>query len=108
MEWGGKHRYFELYEERNHKIQSGIMSLGLSLFPQKGYESPTVTCVNAPTESRGTRIYDAMRVKGFELAKGYGDVRETTFRIGNMGCIALSDIDSMLDALNACLMELAG
>jgi aspartate aminotransferase-like enzyme len=49
-----------------------------------------------------------MRVKGFELAKGYGDVRESTFRIGNMGCIALSDIDAMLDALNVCLLELTG
>lgn len=107
-EWGGKHRYFELYKERNHKIQSGLFSLGLSLFPQKGYESPTVTCVNAPTEISGTRIYDAMRMKGFELAKGYGDVRETTFRIGNMGCIALSDIDSMLDALNVCITEIIG
>lgn len=108
MEWGGKHHYFELYKERNHKIQSGIISLGLSLFPQKGYESPTVTCVNAPTDINGTRIYDAMRMKGFELAKGYGDVRETTFRIGNMGCIALSDIDSMLDALKVCLTEITG
>jgi len=108
MEWGGKHRYFEMYEERNQKIQAGIMSLGLSLFPQKGYESPTVTCVNAPTKIGGIRIYNAMRVKGFELAKGYGDVRESTFRIGNMGCIALSDIDAMLDALNDCLLELTG
>lgn len=107
MEWGGKHRYFELYKERNHKIQSGIISLGLSLFPQEGYESPTVTCVNAPTDISGTRIYDAMRMKGFELAKGYGDVRETTFRIGNMGCIALSDIDSMLDALKVCVTEIS-
>jgi len=105
-EWGGKHQYYNLYKERNRKIQSGINSLGLSLFPQEGYESPTVMCVNAPTNINGSTIYELMRVKGFELAKGYGDVRETTFRIGNMGCIVMSDIELMLEALEACLSEI--
>ena len=105
-EWGGKHHYFDLYKKRNHKIQSGIISLGLSLFPQEGYESPTVTCVNAPSKINGASIYELMRLKGFELAKGYGDVRETTFRIGNMGCIAISDIEIMLETLEVCLSEL--
>jgi aspartate aminotransferase-like enzyme len=105
-EWGGKHRYFELYKERNQKIQSGIISLGLSLFPQEGYESPTVTCANAPANVNGASIYELMRLKGFELAKGYGDVRETTFRIGNMGYILISDIESMLETLEVCLSEI--
>jgi aspartate aminotransferase-like enzyme len=106
LEWGGKHRYFDLYKERNHKIQSGIISLGLSLFPQEGYESPTVTCVNAPANVSGASIYELMRLKGFELAKGYGDVRETTFRIGNMGCILISDVEAMLKSLEVCLSTL--
>ena len=41
-----------------------------------------------------------MREKGFELAMGYGDVKEVTFRIGNMGYIKFNDIDLMLEALS--------
>ena len=40
-----------------------------------------------------------MREKGFELAKGYGSLKNTSFRIGNMGYIKLQDITAMLEAL---------
>ncbi len=106
--WGGKERYFETYRERNRRIRGGVEALGLTLFPAKGYESPTVTCVNAPHGVDGVAIYEAMRGHGFELAMGYGDVRHTTFRIGNMGHIELGDITLMLDALRASLAELEG
>jgi len=104
--WGGKEKYFELYRERNRRIRDGIQKLGLTLFPKKGYESPTVTCVNAPKNVSGIEIYERMRQKGFELAKGYGAVKNTTFRIGNMGYIEFEDIELMLKALGEVLDEL--
>jgi len=47
-----------------------------------------------------------VREKGFELAKGYGSVKDTTFRIGNMGYIEFEDIESMLTALREVLIDL--
>jgi aspartate aminotransferase-like enzyme len=47
-----------------------------------------------------------MRDNGFELAKGYGSVQNTTFRIGNMGYIPFETIDSMLQALGPVLSDL--
>jgi aspartate aminotransferase-like enzyme len=47
-----------------------------------------------------------MREKGFELAKGYGNIKDATFRIGNMGYIKLEDIKSMLEALGEVLAGL--
>jgi len=44
-------------------------------------------------------VYERMRARGFELAKGYGELKERTFRIGNMGYIRLEDIDEMIRAL---------
>jgi len=105
-QWGGKKWYFNLYLERNRRIRSGLENLGLSLFPEKGYESPTVSCVNAPKGTDGTTIYQKMRGKGFELAQGYGSVRDRTFRIGNMGYIELQDIDMMLESLGETLKSL--
>jgi len=104
--WGGKEKYFDLYTERNRRIREGIQKLGLTLFPNKGCESPTVTCINAPSNVSGVEIYKKMREKGFELAKGYGIVKNTTFRIGNMGYIKFEDIELMLEALGEVLAGL--
>ncbi len=104
--WGGKEKYFDLYRERNRRIREGIQKLGLTLFPKEGYESPTVTCTNAPSSISGLEIYQKMREKGFELAEGYGSLKNTTFRIGNMGYIEFEDIESMLVALEETLIDL--
>jgi aspartate aminotransferase-like enzyme len=76
------------------------------MFPKSGFESPTVNCVNSPSQIDGLEIYERMRGEGFELAKGYGAVQNLTFRIGNMGYIETADIDSMLQALGKVLVEL--
>jgi len=100
---GGKQRRLEFCFKRMQKIKDGVEGLGLSLFPQLGYESPTVACVNAPKGMSGQEVYERMRKSGFELAKGYGELKERTFRIGNMGYIRLKDIDEMLQALGEVL-----
>lgn len=105
MEEDGKESQFELYSKKNEKIVSGIKKLGLSTFPEEGYESPTVACINAPEKISGVKIYEKMREKGFELALGYGQLKKSTFRIGNMGYIRFEDIDSMLQALGEVLSE---
>jgi aspartate aminotransferase-like enzyme len=103
---GGKDWYFDLYKTRNAKIRKGIEELGLSTFPRRGFESPTVSCINAPEGVEGPEIYEAIRGEGFELAQGYGALKDTTFRIGNMGCIPEGHIDSMLEALGSALVGL--
>jgi aspartate aminotransferase-like enzyme len=103
---GGRKWYFDLYKERNQKIRRGIEKHGLSTFPRKGSESPTVNCINAPEEVEGGAIYEKMREKGFELAEGYGPLKKKTFRIGNMGYIEMGDIDLMLGALGKVISSL--
>jgi len=96
---GGKQAYFDLYGKRNTAIREGIKEHGLDTFPMKGYESPTVSCITAPEGMRGPEVYNAMRGHGFELALGYGDLKQSTFRVGNMGWIPEEYIAEMLDAL---------
>ncbi len=103
---GGRNWYFDLYKERNEKIRRGIEKYGLSTFPRKGSESPTVNCINAPEGVEGGTIYEKMRERGFELAEGYGPLKKKTFRIGNMGYIEMGDIDLMLDALGSVISSL--
>lgn len=96
---GGKHKYFDLYKRRNTAIREGIKQHDMDTYPMKGYESPTVSCIAAPEGMSGPDVYKAMRGKGFELAQGYGALKEQTFRIGNMGWIPDKYITEMLEAL---------
>jgi aspartate aminotransferase-like enzyme len=102
-EEGGKKRRLDFCAERMRRIMRGVEDLGLSLFPERGYESLTIACVNAPPGMSGLDVYERMRGEGFELAKGYGPLKERTFRIGNMGYISFEDIDEMLNALGRTL-----
>lgn len=99
-EEGGKKERLDLFKRRRNKIKEGIESVGLSLFPQKGYESPTISCVNAPEGMTGKEVYEEMRDYDIEIAAGYGDIKDKTFRIGNMGYVTMEEIDEMLEALN--------
>ena len=96
---GGREWYFDLYRRRNEMIRSGVEEVGLGIYPMKGYESPTVSCVTAPESMKGPDVYKAMRGRGFELAQGYGALKESTFRIGNMGWMPEGYIVEMLEAL---------
>ena len=49
-----------------------------------------------------------MREKGYELAKGYGELKHKSFRIGHMGYMPESFIDEMLSALKEVIESLRG
>jgi len=97
---GGKEKWLNMYKQRSEMIRNGVKEMGLRTLAEKGYESPTITAVLTPEGVTGTQVYEAMRERNFELAKGYGEVKEKTFRIGNMGYIPLEDIQEMLENLS--------
>ena len=63
---------------------------GFTLFPKKGFESITLTCVNNGAKPGG-RVADVAKLQklakdqGFLIDGGYGKIKGTTFRISNMG-----------------------
>ncbi|MFA4645689.1 alanine--glyoxylate aminotransferase family protein [Pyrococcus kukulkanii] len=103
---GGKEKWLEMYQKRAEMIREGVKEIGLSILAEEGYESPTITAVLTPKGIKGDEVYEAMRKRGFELAKGYGSVKEITFRIGHMGYIPFDDIREMLDNLREVINEL--
>lgn len=62
------------------------------------HASATVTAV-APVLPADT-IREEMKQRGFTLGGGYGQWKDTTFRIGHMGDIQIADLEAMLDALS--------
>ena len=63
---------------------------GFTLFPDQGFESVTLTCVNNGAKPGG-RVVDAAKLQklvkdqGFLIDGGYGKIKGTTFRLSNMG-----------------------
>ena len=63
---------------------------GFTLYPEAGFESVTLTCINNGAKSSG-RIVDVPKLQkltkeqGFLIDGGYGKIKGTTFRISNMG-----------------------
>lgn len=97
---GGKYEWLGMYKKRSEMIRSGVREMGLDILAEPGHESPTITAVLSPEGVKGVEIYNAMRERGFELAKGYGEgIKEKTFRIGNMGYMTFEDIEEMLENL---------
>ncbi len=103
---GGKYVWLKMYQERAEKIRKGVVDLGLELFAKPGYYSPTITVVKTPPGIKGIEVYEEMRKRGFEIAKGYGPVKEYTFRIGHMGYITDEDIKELFDNLREVINEL--
>jgi aspartate aminotransferase-like enzyme len=71
-----------------------------ALFPETGYESQTVTCVEntrgidvADTVERVSQQYD------FVFSSGYGHISEESFRIGHMGEHTVESIRELTDAI---------
>jgi len=62
--------------------------------------SPSVTC--APIGGRDvSALLERMLGRGFQLAPGYGDLRDTTIRIGHMGDHGVGALAGLLSALGA-------
>jgi aspartate aminotransferase-like enzyme len=63
---------------------------GFTLFPEKGFESVTLTCVNNGAKPGGravdvAKLQKLVKDQGFLIDGGYGKIKGTTFRISNMG-----------------------
>jgi aspartate aminotransferase-like enzyme len=59
-----------------------------------------------PRELAAPLLVSKMKERGFTLGGGYGDWKESTFRIGHMGDITLKALNTMLDALEETAREL--
>jgi len=84
---------------------------GFNLFPDKGFESMTLTCVNNGAKP-GSRTVDVPKLQklvkdqGFLIDGGYGKIKGTTFRISNMGDETESSMQALYTALDQAMQQL--
>jgi aspartate aminotransferase-like enzyme len=84
---------------------------GFNLFPEPGYESVTLTCVNNGAKP-GSRTIDVAKLQklvkeqGFLIDGGYGKIKGTTFRISNMGDETEETMNQLYATLDAAMKKL--
>jgi aspartate aminotransferase-like enzyme len=63
---------------------------GFTLYPEPGFESVTLTCINNGAKPGGrvvdvAKLQKSVKDQGFLIDGGYGKIKGTTFRISSMG-----------------------
>ncbi len=84
---------------------------GFNLFPEKGFESLTLTCVNNGAKPGGRavdvpKLQKLVKDQGFLIDGGYGKIKGTTFRISNMGDETEATMNQLYAALDNALKKL--
>jgi predicted phosphoserine aminotransferase len=79
--------------------EMGERGLPMEILAPAGYRSPTVTCIRAPKGWSGPRVAAEARARGFQIATGYGRLKDDSFRIGHMGDHTVDELDDLLNAL---------
>lgn len=68
------------------------------------HASNTVSALQ-PIDRKPDAIREAMKQRGFTLGGGYGEWKDSTFRIGHMGDISVEALNAMLDVLDEVIGE---
>jgi aspartate aminotransferase-like enzyme len=84
---------------------------GFTFFPEHGFESVTLTCVNNGAKPGG-RVVDVAKLQklvkeqGFLIDGGYGKIKGTTFRISSMGDETEETMNQLFAVMDAAMRKL--
>jgi aspartate aminotransferase-like enzyme len=86
---------------------------GFNLFPDPGFESVTLTCINNGAKPGGRsapvdvpKLQKLVKDQGFLIDGGYGKIKGTTFRISNMGDETEATMNQLYAALDNAMKQL--
>jgi aspartate aminotransferase-like enzyme len=89
------------------RVAAERRNIDLGVVAAEGIRSPTVTAVRLPSGMSTKEVREAITARGFTVGGGYGQLSETTFRIGHMGDHTLDGLRRCLQACETAIAELA-
>ena len=99
------------HRQTNQMTRDWAARHGFTLFPEAGFESLTLSCVNNGARAGG-RVVDAAKLQklakdqGFLIDGGYSKIKGTTFRISNMGDETPATMNALFAALDKAMKQL--
>ncbi len=105
---GLENRYTR-HRKTNQMTRDWAAKHGFTLFPETGFESITLTCVNNGAKPGGrtvdvAKLQKLVKDQGFLIDGGYGKIKGTTFRLSNMG----DETEATMNQLYAALDQAMG
>jgi aspartate aminotransferase-like enzyme len=84
---------------------------GFTLFPEAGFESVTLTCVNNGAKPGGrtvdvAKLQKLVKDRGILIDGGYGKIKGTTFRLSNMGDETEATMNTLYGVLDEAIAKL--
>jgi len=73
------------------------------LVRDEAYRAPTVTTIRCPDGWTGPKVAGAVKEHGYQIATGYGRMKDDTFRIGHMGDHSEQGLEGLLEVLTGIL-----
>jgi aspartate aminotransferase-like enzyme len=99
------------HRRTNQMTRDWAAKHGFTLFPEPGFESLTLTCVNNGAKPGGrtvdvAKLQKLVKDQGFLIDGGYGKIKGTTFRVSNMGDETEATMSQLLSVLDQALKQL--
>jgi aspartate aminotransferase-like enzyme len=93
------------HAKTNKLVHDWAAKHGFTLYPEKGFESVTLTCVNNGAKPGGrttdvAKLQKLAKERGFLIDGGYGKIKGTTFRLSNMGDETEATMNNLIGALD--------
>lgn len=102
---------FARHQKLAEMTRAWALNHGFILYPEEGYESVTLTCINNGAKPGG-RVIDVekfvklVKEQGFLINGGYGKIKGTTFRISNMGDETPETMSELFAAMDKAIAQL--
>lgn len=104
LEAEGMQNVFERHARCGQLARAGVKRLGMELLADEAHASNTVTAAKPPPGTDVKALLGQLRARGIVLAGGQGALSGKIVRIGHLGYVDESDIQEVLDALEAVLL----
>jgi aspartate aminotransferase-like enzyme len=98
------------HRKTNQMVRDWASTNGFTLFPETGFESVTLTCINNGAKPGGRavdvpKLQKLVKDQGFLIDGGYGKIKGTTFRISNMGDETEASMNQLIAALDKAMKQ---
>ncbi|HVY70273.1 MAG TPA: alanine--glyoxylate aminotransferase family protein [Verrucomicrobiae bacterium] len=99
------------HKQTNQMTRDWAARHGFTLYPEAGFESITLTCVNNGAKPGGravdvAKLQKLVKDQGILIDGGYGKIKGTTFRLSNMGDETPETMNRLYAALDSAMAKL--
>jgi aspartate aminotransferase-like enzyme len=103
----GMEARWERHRQLEQRTEEWAAARGCEYASAPDARSRTVSCLKPPAGVDPQKIVKGLGARGWTIGGGYGDWKPTTFRIGHMGEVRMSDLEALFVQIDEVLGELA-